>query len=178
MDARLLQAWCERHAGWQPTPSQLAEVLGSSPWQDPTPRYVHVRYCDDIRQEVGGKQSLVGLYGGDLRVAAVPTTLPQFCVIASVATPVSRPFERVRVELLLNDQVVAGLDVPDGVLAAAISQGDEAADAVWHLHHVAIVLTSFQIERPGTLRVRVETEAGELCGNGLRLRLSEPVAKA
>ena len=33
--------------------------------------------CDDIRQEVGGKISLMGIYGRDIVVAKTPITLPQ-----------------------------------------------------------------------------------------------------
>ncbi len=35
-------------------------------------------FCDDVRYEVGGKRSLIGIYSGVLEVERFPTILPKF----------------------------------------------------------------------------------------------------
>ena len=40
-------------------------------------------YCDDIRQEVGGKLSLMGVYNNVMYVQQFPVTLPKFWVVAT-----------------------------------------------------------------------------------------------
>ena len=34
--------------------------------------------CDDVRNEVGGKMSLMGIYGRDIIIAKTPVVLPTF----------------------------------------------------------------------------------------------------
>lgn len=42
----------------------------------------HVIYCDDIREEVGGKTTLVGTYGGEMTIfGSPPVKLAKFCVL-------------------------------------------------------------------------------------------------
>lgn len=40
--------------------------------------------CDDIRQELGGKVSLMGIYGRDLVVPDIPFMLPKLCLWISI----------------------------------------------------------------------------------------------
>ena len=46
-------------------------------------RQVFTTFCDDIRQEIGGKLSYMGVYSSDLYVGGFPITLPKFCVAPS-----------------------------------------------------------------------------------------------
>ena len=43
-------------------------------------RTVIAQFCDDFRQEIGNKFSLMGCYGTDLYVPQFPITLPKLCV--------------------------------------------------------------------------------------------------
>lgn len=54
----------------------------------------HVIFCDDIREEIGGKLTYVGVYGSSMVISAVaPVVLPQLCAAVSlrIAPPVE-PF--------------------------------------------------------------------------------------
>jgi hypothetical protein len=50
-------------------------------------------FCDDIRQEVGGKISLMGCYGNDMRFhgVAFPILIPKLCVHIVAKLPGDRP---------------------------------------------------------------------------------------
>jgi len=42
--------------------------------------YGYTIFCDDIRQEEGGKTSFMGVYRGLMTLPAIPMTLPKFCL--------------------------------------------------------------------------------------------------
>jgi len=45
----------------------------------------HAIFCDDLREEVGGKNSLIGVYGSDLMINATPPVmLPQLSCVATI----------------------------------------------------------------------------------------------
>jgi hypothetical protein len=50
-------------------------------------RHVETLFCDDIRHEVGGKLSYIGVYSGGLFVRAFPVTLPKLCLAPSGSSP-------------------------------------------------------------------------------------------
>jgi hypothetical protein len=54
-----------------------------------------VTFCDDIRHEVTGKMTLVGVYGGQMVVGGtLPITLPQICAVITFRfLPPSEPIK-------------------------------------------------------------------------------------
>lgn len=42
---------------------------------------INVFICDDIRQEVGNKISLMGIYAQDLILPEIPFSLPKLCIL-------------------------------------------------------------------------------------------------
>jgi len=51
---------------------------------DPPEIYGYTIFCDDIRQEIGGKFSYIGVYSGFMFVPAFPITLPKLCLAISL----------------------------------------------------------------------------------------------
>src|SRR5271169_3055754 len=48
---------------------------------DPPEIYGYTIFCDDIRQEIGGKFSYIGVYNGFMFIhGSLPVTLPKFCL--------------------------------------------------------------------------------------------------
>ena len=104
-------------------------------------RSVIAQFCDDVRQEIGNKFSLMGCYGADLYVPAFPITLPKLCVFVIARTPREQPFERLTLRLVRGSEVlselVANPDKLTGILA----------------------VTPFHAAGPCRLQVLAETEA-------------------
>lgn len=44
-------------------------------------------FCDDVRHELNGKVSLMGVYGGDMYVTDFPVTLPKICSFFELHIP-------------------------------------------------------------------------------------------
>ncbi|RDE49304.1 MAG: hypothetical protein DVS81_17350 [Candidatus Accumulibacter meliphilus] len=134
-------------------------------------RHIQTVFCDDIRHEVGGKHSYIGVYSGKLFVPTFPATLSKLCVAMNVLTPADRPFAKLTVRLLKDEDVLIEGTLDDVQLSAAVDVPEDDAmtkDGILALQSV-IVFSPFVLEGPCTLRVRAETEEGELRGLGLRV---------
>lgn len=66
-------------------------------------RYVHVIWCDDIRQEVGNKPSFMGVYTGGILLPGLPTVLPKLSVYVWVNTPIDQPFKKLIIRVVRDD---------------------------------------------------------------------------
>lgn len=127
-------------------------------------RFVDCIYCDDIRNEVGNKLTLVGCYGPDLIVEKIPATLPKLCVLAKVFTPVDQPFERLTLRVFVGETMVAELQVPTSQLDQRVRE-----DSRWFLLTAALTLSPMFIENACVVRVEAETEDGTLVGPKMRV---------
>lgn len=146
-------------------------------------RWANTIFCDDIRQEVSGKMLVVGMYGESLVVPAFPVTLPTLCAVITIATPVKQPFKQLAVRLHLDDGLIAEMIVQGGDLGqvAELSPLDQQAEPVdtedaarvWKSRMV-VNLSPFMIEKPGLLRVRIESESEIIPGGALRIEAIKP----
>ena len=72
-------------------------------------RTVIAQFCDDVRQEIGNKFSLMGCYGTDLYVPSFPITLPKLCVFVNARTPRENPFQQLTLRLVKGGEVLSEL---------------------------------------------------------------------
>jgi hypothetical protein len=129
-------------------------------------RFVHAIFCEDIRQEMGGKVSLMGCFQGDLLVPFLPVALPKLCVFVTVSTPVKRPLKALKIRIMQDDVELASLDVPEGATTVPI-----VGDGVTRfLANAAMVFSPFAIPAETSIRVLVVTEEGEIIGPRLRIK--------
>ncbi|MDU9399028.1 DUF6941 family protein [Pseudomonas sp. zfem003] len=70
-------------------------------------RFATSLFCDDIRQEVNGKLSLIGVYQGVLYVSAFPATLPKICFIIHIHSPFSQKFNSLSLTARYDSSVVS-----------------------------------------------------------------------
>jgi hypothetical protein len=133
-------------------------------------RFASSQFCDDIRQEVGGKFSLIGCYGTSIQIDPLPSVLPKLCVAVKVYTPLAKPFGKLTVRVLRGDAPLA--ELPFQVEALALPTTKLPPDARWQVVGAMIVMSPFPVEAACTVRVEAETEEGTIaCGtvwiNGL-----------
>jgi hypothetical protein len=124
-------------------------------------RFISTQFCDDIRQEVGNKLSLIGCYPGTIQVERLPAMLPKLCAMVKVYTPLERPFTRLAVRIVRGEQTLAELRFPPENLVSAL---DVPAANPWHMVSAGLVMAPFHVEAPCTLCVEAETEEGILHG--------------
>ncbi len=69
-------------------------------------RHLQTIFCDDIRHELGGKLSCIGVYSGRLIVPDFPVALPKLCVAVCALTSAERPFGDLVLRVLKDDEVL------------------------------------------------------------------------
>lgn len=136
----------------------------------PSDRFVTFQFCDDIRQEIGNKYSLIGCYpGGIIQVAPIPSVLPKLCAVVRVQTPAGRPFKKLITRILRDDKAIGEIAfVPESFSLPATPLPDGAK---WQSLTAVFVLTPFPVDAPCILRIEAETEEEILSGGSLWIQL-------
>lgn len=121
-------------------------------------------FCDDVRQELGNKFSLMGCYGGEVLVEAFPLVLSKFCAVVRVSTPIGRPFCRLTVRASLDDDLLAELDIPADQLDREQKKPESIPDSEdgRFVMQAILVFSPFGLQQKSKLRVVAETEEGIL----------------
>jgi hypothetical protein len=131
-------------------------------------------YCDDVRQEVGGKVSLMGIYNSDMILPSFPAILPKLCVQLTITLPYDQPPKKsVRVLLLNNADVLAEMSIDEESLAnTPLPNADMESDSEDMALDMAVgfMLSSLRFDAPTRLRVRAYIDGEELKANALRIR--------
>ncbi|MBV2234499.1 MAG: hypothetical protein KUL75_03030 [Sterolibacterium sp.] len=139
-------------------------------------RHIQTIFCDDIRHELGGKLSFIGVYTGHLFVRAFPVTLPKLCLALTAITPASQPFQKLDLRILKDEEILAEGSLDESMLsnvaaAAGEADGPDGKENRVQVLNSLFVFSPFQIDAPCRLRVRAVTESGEL--KGLSLMIAE-----
>lgn len=128
-------------------------------------------YCDDVREEVGGKTTIVGWYPAhDVQLPAEGELfLPSLCVLANILAPLDQPFTSMKVELMQDEQVLQTIEPPEQVLVEIQEQAKKSPGPLEALQiHVAIKLQGWRTDQPCRLHLRATLDDEVLYGNGLR----------
>jgi hypothetical protein len=137
-------------------------------------RHVETLFCDDIRHEMGGKLSFIGVYSDSLFVNAFPVTLPKLCLFVKVVTPADEPIRILNLRVLRDDEVLQEIALDEEKLAADLDSDnklteDERKTRV-RMAQFMLVFSPIQFEDACTLKVRVQTEDDELRGIALKVK--------
>lgn len=139
-------------------------------------RHVEAIYCDDIRNEIGNKLSLIGVYGSDMYVRAFPITLARLCIVVKVVTPVELPFESLGLRVLKDDEILQEVTVGDEDLASAAASASASnnteSDNSFIIIQFNIAYSPLAVEGQCKLSLLAVTESEELKGPALRIQLA------
>jgi hypothetical protein len=106
-----------------------------------TPKIVDFFICDDVRHEIGGKRTLVGIYGNDLVVPSVPSNLPQLCFVIKLDLANSNI-----AKMTLTVEMSAGQTI--GPLSIVIPKQLKTQKPIMHL-----AVYPFSIKETGTCQI-------------------------
>jgi hypothetical protein len=134
-------------------------------------------YCDDVRQEVGGKLSLIGVYNGVMYVPQFPVTLPKLWIVATFVALKDEPPKSLKFRVFKNNEPLADLDAtPEHLQQLAnarepvvpLPDGSRSVIST----QTQVCFTPLQLDAPCVLRVAAITENGET--RGLSLQVQRP----
>jgi hypothetical protein len=137
-------------------------------------RFATTLFCDDVRQEVGNKVSLMGCYGHELFVEKFPIALPKLCGHVRVVTPIERPFLTVRFKAFVGEDLLPQtIDVPKSLLDKLFAEMPRNLDATMLQVGAILSFVPFFAPGPTSLRIMAETEEGELLAGRLWIKTLE-----
>lgn len=122
--------------------------------------YGHVVFCDDVRQEIDGKLTLVGVYNGNLTVfGGFPAVLPRLCVVTWLNGPLA--------DLMTCSKIIlAGAPLgdvrPELDLGEKLKPSFASNDAARRKLTAILPLAPCTLYKAGAIAVNAETETGML----------------
>ncbi len=145
------------------------------------PRHVETLFCDDIRHEISGKLSYIGVYSGGLFVPTFPVTLPKLCLSVKIVTPAEELLRSLSLRVLKDEETLQEIALDEKQLAAASDSAEEMTEEQKkervHVAQFVLVFSPIQFEEPCILRIRVQTEDSELRGVSLKVNQAQPPAE-
>lgn len=137
------------------------------------PRHVETLFCDDIRHEVSGKVSFIGVYSGALFAPNFPITLPKLCLSVKVVTPVNEPLRALTLRVFRDEETLQEITLDEAQLAEASDMAEEMPEdkrsGRVQMAQLMLAFSPIRFDTPCKLRVRVQTEDGELSGMALKI---------
>ena len=138
-------------------------------------RYAHAIFCDDIRQEVSGKTTMVGIYTGQLVASEIPCVLPKICIALSLVTPIGRNFEEIIVTGNFNDVEIFKMGLSKHQIEEIMAQApDMAVPTSFFTVQLMAILSPFQVEKAGKLILSVLADGEKLECGGLEITQAPP----
>jgi hypothetical protein len=142
------------------------------------PASVSAVYCDDIRNEVGGKLSLMGVYHNEMLFPTFPAVAPKLGVRIVLKFPFANmPKESLSIELFKDDDLIGNMTFDQKGLAAIPAPAADLERPAEDLNlsmQVMFMFTPFQVDAPCKMRLLAFLDGVEVKGNGLRIRLPTP----
>lgn len=134
-------------------------------------RHVETLFCDDIRHEINGKLSYIGVYSGTLFVPVFPVTLPKLCISVKIVTPANEPLRSLTLRVLKDDEILQEIVFDKEQLVSASEVLAELSDEERRLRvqmpQFLLAFSPLHLDKACTLRVRALADHEELRGVGL-----------
>ena len=139
-------------------------------------------FCDDIRDEVSGKKTYVGVYFNELVISGIlPVVLPTFGLAITYLEPLSDPVLPVNIKVFVpgpsdEGELAAEVELPiDRFDAIEKVQQDPSAHYRAHIMHFKI--SPFMIAHEGYVKVRAYIGDEEIRLGSLKVRIANDAEK-
>lgn len=128
-------------------------------------------YCDDIRDETGGKTTIVGWYGGkpiDLPAEGA-LLIPNLGIVGMLVMPLEPKCKSMKVELLQDKNVLQSVVMPDQALnEIQVEEATTSAPMFGRQARIVIKINNLLVGDPCILRMRITVDDEEVYSNGLQ----------
>lgn len=135
-------------------------------------KHLYCMYADDVRQELGGKLTIVGLYqGGQITLhGSLPMHLPRLAIIANLFCPSSETVESIKIGIKLNDDLLLPeLDVPAEVIAMIQERGKKDPESVGAGLQILQIIQPLEVKAAGEIRCYAMVDGEKVKGNILEV---------
>jgi hypothetical protein len=141
-------------------------------------RFGYSIFCDDIRNEAGGKLSFIGCYNGVIFVPpSFPLVLPRFCVHIHIFSPAAQPYSSIVARCYAPGEegpiVEEAIEPPkrEEQIALLAQLGTDPNAPLYIVAGTSLIFAPLHLHGPGLIRVRavIDDAAEELRLGSLRV---------
>jgi hypothetical protein len=136
-------------------------------------------FSDDLRHELHGKITLVGMYGGELLLyTELPTLLPKLCILVQARLPLSE-FKSLKILVYVpwldDKEPLLSQDIfPLFATAQPLPVGAPEAELQILSINYPIVFSPFLIQSEGLIKVRIEADDKIIKAGTLKITRRDP----
>lgn len=132
-----------------------------------------VLFCEDIRQEVGGQYSLIGVVGDNLNVLGVPGAIPKFAIYVRINFSIDAEPREFQIFLINPDgERILVSTIPKAMVESSIldakEQGNRIVGIVSHM-----IAAPFPINSVGRYWIELVWGGGSLFLGSLKIGLGD-----
>lgn len=138
--------------------------------------YLHCTYAEDVRPEVSGQFSIIGVYHGGLKVTDGQTSLPKLVVISDLHFPAQEIPSSLKLEVISEGRVLQVVQPPADFIGQVKSAPD-ASEQDGYLMQFVVGFIGFPVEKTTTIEVKATVDNYELRGNTLRIVVESPTSE-
>ncbi|TBW07883.1 hypothetical protein E0E52_10525 [Azotobacter chroococcum] len=132
-------------------------------------RFAYSLFCDDVRHEINGKTSQIGIYQGSMYLATFPAHLPKLCIIISAVTPIENPFSELIFKAYMDVNLIFQFQLNKEQLDEAIASSPEAGDGTFRIVQTMGIVSPISFDQPCRIRLEVEADGETIECPGLRV---------
>jgi len=133
-------------------------------------RQVQTIFCDDIRHEISGKVSYIGVYSEKLLVERLPVILPKLCIAVKVLSSIDKPFKNLELNIYQgDDKVIYSSKIDEKQLVQVFNKPVNDIDNGVQIAQLQLILTPLKLDAECKIKVEVKTEEGIISGLGLEV---------
>ena len=140
-------------------------------------------FADDIRNEIGGKHSIIGVYNTVLSLDATQTLIPKLAISLNCHTDFDHPFKQIFVMVMLDDAVISQNELPPEFLAKSFDENKKMIEdtgipltSQFYKATANIHLNPLVIKQQAILKVVVVADGEEITAGNLILRVPAEAA--
>ncbi|MGA8497218.1 MAG: hypothetical protein WB764_17160 [Xanthobacteraceae bacterium] len=139
-------------------------------------------FADDVRQELFGKISLMGIYGSNLIISELPTIIPQIFFATYAHFPLEQRITNAKLQIYLPEDLDVPsivVDLPDWTTEPDLEPAELpfADTELWAPFSTFQKLAPLVINQPGWIRLRIAYDEGRLRVGTLEVQFVPPKGK-
>lgn len=131
-------------------------------------RYAYAIYCDDVRFEVNGKTSLIGVYADTMYIPAFPAHLSKLCAVVTAITPSDQPFKDFAIKATYNGTTLGEMAVTAGQMEAQVNAEPTAPIKSVNAQ---LIFSPIALPAPGSIEITFTSEGQDIQCNALQIML-------
>jgi hypothetical protein len=134
--------------------------------------YLFCLYAEDVRQEMTGQMSIIGVFQGGLRIPSVPAHLPKLAIIANLRMPSDKAPNSVKLEVYRGGEVLQTIDPPSEFFQTITQRPDQGLEEGYTMQFI-VGFSGLPVSAGGKLEVRATVDGLTLHGNSLAITVGD-----